>query len=1772
MAQNLDKGNVYQAAKRANLNPAQMQQINSFTEMYSMHSRLSGLPQNIASQQYSKLPPEQQTSMAAFFGPGKQDPEKPQRSFIEQAAYIVSRPIVEPIKAVFNVANWLSDQTTRLYRVGAIATTENMNLADAWKKSGARGEEAFNPDRIERAVQLYGADRVAVAKRIAAGVPLEQIIAEAPNQAQKRIAAEGSQNKDELLTEAIAKVNAAKYSPGRQIANAFLPEDLEGKGAIYTWLSGSADAAFRVTLDPTLILGKAAKVYRGAQYALKYTAGSVENVTRAFDTNTIRGRNITRFWEEYTDLTSQLVKAREANDINKVGEITGQLRRLNPGFMDNNVTESLIKYANENYDGTISLTTAKGFLSDAQNIDSLMYGQPGYWVKYMPRLSATRKKRLEFYTNTSRVFDLNKDSADFLRNIAFDEADLQGITPGEALLRSLVGREGETPVQAGQRTGERLLDDTKAQEIFKSRWSLGAINRRLDKFFANFSRIPIARDLKNLDSDRSIRAIGQMARPIYGRFGARVIEDYYRVANLGQRRLIAQGLAVTVLKVRGADAVPAGRRLIETMGNMGRDVAYSNPVYEGKQLFPKVAEYLDGGSGGLVENRSTVGFVKTEFLADMPGNKALNTEAIEAYRKSLREGKGFAVRDFEDEPFNDPIMVVYDNETGKAFVGEGNHRLQAAIAENIPYVPVRVVRGRTWEMEEDIVRGRFPKQIKNDKNPQFPETTGPAKGTVRDPKYLPPDFHPKYVFDEEALVERDFIPGGPEGRLPSMNASGKDSALYPSQMSDSMAMPFLDEMDKVTGRDGILGSILGVTHKKAADDIIDSWTTLTILGPRFPVRNAIEDFIVGFASSVSVRGFIRGRRQATKIRTMSQELELGMINALVKKGKSKEVADEFALVDKGEYKMANGDIAESPSQKELAKRQILAKGLLDSKFDDAAKGQFGNLYDQYVYEFAMYGDYENIMKEVADGAYSFAMGMNASSVATRAQRKRGKVVDYTLDNENYKRIYGGDFTPRALDNETKVGWAFQINFKARDPLGAEALVLLRTYKNNKDLFVAKLSEIISESRFDKMRKGMERYEDLSYTPSLHAAAVYDDIRAMVSKRNGDINFDLLDKIVKPNKFGKLEVDPNGIKSINDLPTELDDLPIAITVPKLVPVSETGNFVSDLMRWGWDKAGDANARFSRDALVIDASFHIRKDLEPFRDQLEKSFISSGMSAEYAKDAATRRVIELSENLAVERVASFVDNPEVRSYLAWNMRNIARFYRATEDAYRRLYRVARYSPEGIRKVALTYEGVTHAGFVQRDDQGEAYFIYPGVAPVYAAVNKALNLFGLGDKFVTPMPLQFGASLKMLTPSADPDSWIPTFSGPLASVPMKLVYKMAGAVEKSDIPFLSKTAAEIASTEKYVLGKYSEDSDLVNAFLPGHINKALNLMDSDERDSQYASAFRKAITYLEAGGHTPPDDATPAQLEQYQDRLKATIHSILGVRFAAGFFVPASPGIQLKSDMAAWVRDNGRTNFKQVWNKLLQKYEGSPDPVGTAMAEWVRLFPDQVPFTVSESDPRVEARFKTSQEAAAWVENNRELLRAYPEGAAYLIPQTGEFTYDAYKTLKSEGFRQNKLVGDFLRDVFVQRSKQYYFEQRDLYEDDLAAAATDDQKREIKAQWDSWSKEYRQLRPLLELDLSESASRTVLRSQSYEDLKKMLNQRDIKTPAANSLRQMVKAYEDYRYNIEVVYNSRSQEDVEARANLKDAVLIELKDIASTNANASAAFYALFANLLRN
>jgi hypothetical protein len=596
--------------------------------------------------------------------------------------------------------------------------------------------------------------------------------------------------------------------------------------------------------------------------------------------------------------------------------------------------------------------------------------------------------------------------------------------------------------------------------------------------------------------------------------------------------------------------------------------------------------------------------------------------------------------------------------------------------------------------------------------------------------------------------------------------------------------------------------------------------------------------------------------------------------------------------------------------------------------------------------------------------------------------------------------------------------------------------------------------------------------------------------------------------------------------------------------------------------------------SRQPMVFNEIISLRKQMK--KSGLEAKYIESFVSkvdqtnpnkVAKATIAAKRQFAELIEERAVNQILQYVDNPLVRTQLAFGARNFSRFYRATEDFYRRISRVVTYNPMAIRKAALTYDGIAHNGWIQEDDQGEKYFVYPGIEPIYRAVQGAMTAVGVPAEFKVPFPVQFGSQVKMLTPSLNQDSIIPTFSGPLSGVSFKVISNL---VDIAGAPGAADTITQMS------LGKYAVDRSFVSAFLPAHVNRLYESMNTDERDGQYASAWRKAVTYLEAAGHGLPEEydetgnliaPSIAAQEEYRQRVKNTTLSILGTRFIFGFVAPASPQVQLKADMANWIRDNGKANFKQSWNSLLDQYPGDFD---SAMAKWVELFPNQIPFTVTESEKKTVAVIRYAEESGKFVEENQSLFDKYPQGAAFLIPHKSGFSWDAYQTMRNAGLKYNKNVSDYLRDVQTASDLQVYYSKKNEYEAGLESKVTDFERTAARREFTEWARVYKAGRPLLQEELAEGGKKAIARINAINDLRNMLNDKTVKTrgPVQQSLKEMLDVYDAYKLQRSALDNLSGTTNLVSF--MKDSAIVKLRELSKANENTMSAYNTLFASLL--
>ncbi len=1555
--------NIKIAATQAGLSDKEQSQIDGLSKLLESHQKLIAMPERQANEAYQKKPDSEKNAHVAMFGGNNP---------LGDALHYVGSAVKTAIAAPFKALNEVSDFTTRLYRTGAIALDEGIDLGSAFKAANDKGDKVFNKSRIADAELKFGKDMMNVATKVASGVTLDKIMSEGTD-AEKLIASEAAQLKesgkeDLLLQDAIDAAQAAKYSPGRQLANLLLPESMEGGSALYKGISGVADAGYRIFADPTLVLGKAKKSYDAGNWLFyniigkeKYSygrslIGTINNdarVDRVFADPKVSG-----FFDLYGQDLDKLAKARAANNPNAMVEASTNLKRLAPEFGPAAVDEFIRA-------GVKDAPTAANYLKNVQDTTFILRGQPARKTPLVPQLNASRKARVNLLTTADKVFNVNKVGRELVDNLYGLNVNKEDIVTGLTNRAEEIGK------------AEKAVGKFKRDGSY--RFTTQQISGRIDRFAQKFATTPYFKnnffDVNEADAQSKIY---QLARLGNTRYHSKIIAEAFAAGDEGQKKQIFEGIWGTVAEIRGWNKSQAGINI------------------------------LTEGSG-----------------------------RVEQYAPTI-------FREIVDEA-----------------------------------------------------------------------------GELKTVGYNPAEF------------------------------GGEQMAVLDWQLSSGVRVPNILELDSLVAKDALTARILGPNYKKWADKVTSYWVFGTLAGPRFVLRNSAEDLMIHALVGESQLGVLSGRKFMRQLRAADDAAKGSFIARLVSK------ADRKVAESKMSKAIANND----QIAVESVMMNAIAKDLLGGRIDDVANKR---LMDHFEY-----ANKEAFFDGVAEGAKNSLRGASQSTAVTQDVSKYGsKMVGLEIDGIAYKQANKttfSNFNP-VVSQENRVSWMFTIAANANSDLGALAIKNLDTNITRKQA-VDNIRDYL-DNLPEKARGRFKLYAK-GETTQRHAESIYDSVRPYFSKRNGELNTDLLSKVRTVDEAGDVVVSAKNI-SIEDIPglNQIDLAPEFISGPILVPYTGD-NFAGGIMQWGWDVMGEANARLTRHPLAVEAL-----------NQTLKSMDESGFAASYIEKAtkgltgdallageklAKTQLADIADDLAKNKVLAYVDNPEVRSQLSVNIRNFARFYRATEDFYRRVVRSVRYNPESIARASLTYEGITHSGWVQTDENGDQYFFYPGLSPVYRVMEKLGPVFGLNDAFKTGMPVEFGAKLKMITPSLNPDSLFPTFAGPLAALPIKMV---------------GNIVPQVKDLEQYLTGSYGVDQPLINAVLPAHVNRALAVMQRDERSSQYASAMRKAATYLEASGQglkikIDPDTGeeippTSGEIAEFQDKLQASSITILAMRFMFGFVAPASPSVNLKSDMADWVRDNGQVSYKSVFNKMIETYNGDIDK---AVGEWIKYYPDQMPYTVSESEATVVANVRAVESATAWVEENGELLKRYPEAAAFLIPQAGKFDFNAYKLLFKSGLKTSKTVTDFVRQISVAKDREEYYQKKDEFDAMLASAPTTQSKRLVRDEWENWSSEFKGVRPLLQEELGKGAAKAVDRMRALEDMRLMLADTSIKTEPKTRkvLQEMLDEYNNYLSARDYADSPMSGFGPDYAAGLKVSAIETLKSIADENPSALAAYNSLFAPLFR-
>ena len=1632
MSQNLNA-----AAYAAGIKGEDKRRIDNLSKAFATHQNLLNMPQDVANSVYNKLPESQQQDLVDTFG--TESPDEGPKGVLGTAWHYTGYQ-------AFKGLQFASDRVSQTYRALAIPIIERKTLGFAWDEASKDGEKVYNTDRIQKAKDKYTEAQVNIAQKISEGANLSDLIQDATEEEKYylRIAdptnKESTREEQQEFNEALNAVNAAKFSPGRQLANLIdvvTPGNLTQlktpkvlgldipffgeQGFFYKVVSGVGDAIFRLRTDPFILASKAKKLYDINNYAVGVVAAQAAEKGEKFEDYFNNPKTIA-LWDQAGDYLKKIID-NKGKDPQATAEARKELSILIPEF-GRSVVDEFIK-------GPVPITnatTAKAWFENTKDaINILSQGSIARQRVILPRMDLSRKARINTLTFANKVFDFNKVSPLIVNALFGSPNNLDG------LYDEIVTMEPGKLVKALEGEAVKGTARKSSLQIFNA----------LDKIKRGFTPVPIFKDnefdLLAKDAPDKIYRIAALSLPT--NVATLFKEAYAGTDDISKKFSIYQSVWKQVADIRGANLTPEANTMSRTLAKKG----------------------------------------------------------------NMRTGLG-----------DDPLSR---------------------------------------------------------------------------------------------------------------------KALLPSEMNTIVSAPNLADIDLLAGKSAFARKVLGTANSKWVEDITGIWSFLTLAGPRYAIRNAGEDLMVALAMGRSPWGLIQQRYTATRLNSAMQNVPgltsvekfaanpLGVMMRFLNKKESEANIAEITALDakiisgrEELFQLKTQLRTLDPASKEAKAlnvkivnveegieggvagqtRIILANALSRGKIDNFLRNFNIKLIDDETIDILkdqiIYGDIDNLLSSVSEGGMNFASGATYNETVLQLVKDLGVGaqplrLDLTTATNKYTQAANvAGFGTRAITSDKSeaslIGWLLRVSFYGNDELGSIALA-------NVDLPEDKAIQILvnwlRSPKGEKLKKEATAVSDLKIDDITYATKVYQNAKDLVTQRkDGKINTNLLDKIrqLDPDKplgdtdsyiiTGKL-----GLDDAQNI--DIEDLPLEYVGPELIPVVDTDKITPSLIKNGWVWLGLANARISRQPMALYETVSIRKEM---REQgFEKAFIdkwTEGIeqgTVEYklAINSAKKELAKAAEERAITQVLSYVDNPLIRSQISFSMRNFARFYRAQEDFYRRLGRLAKYNPEAFQKAALTFDGIDHNGWIQKDDQGNPYFVYPHFAPGYRAIQGVMEFMGIPQDFKVPFPVQFGGSVKMLTPSLNPDSILPTFSGPLGALSVTM---LANVVDFLPFEGSDKTADTITGM---ALGKYAVDQPLISRLMPAHVNRALTALSQDDRDSQYASAYRKAVTYLEASGNGIPkkfdalgNPVAPsiAEREAYREKVKNTTLAILAVRFVYGFAAPASPSIQLKSEMAEWVRDSGKASWKQVWTGLLEKNNGDTN---VAMQKWVELYPNQVPYTVSESERKTVGYFNNAEDSGKFVEENTDLFNTYKEGAAFLIPHKGAFSWDSYSIMKSMGLRENKRVEDYLLEVQTAAGAQTYYDKKDEFDNSLMGISDPSVRKILRQQFNIWKDTFNAGQPLVQEYLGKGREKEIERVNALDDLSNMLDDpkfSNIRPQTQEVLKQMVKAYKDYRKQQEVFKVIGG--DTEIIDFLKVGTLQKIKELSSFNENTQAAYMSIFSRLL--
>jgi hypothetical protein len=462
-------------------------------------------------------------------------------------------------------------------------------------------------------------------------------------------------------------------------------------------------------------------------------------------------------------------------------------------------------------------------------------------------------------------------------------------------------------------------------------------------------------------------------------------------------------------------------------------------------------------------------------------------------------------------------------------------------------------------------------------------------------------------------------------------------------------------------------------------------------------------------------------------------------------------------------------------------------------------------------------------------------------------------------------------------------------------------------------------------------------------------------------------------------------------------------------------------------------------------------------------------------------------DLAHDIAMERAFNetipYIHNPASKSQMSLIVRNIAPFWFAQEQFYKRWGRLFGTYPEAWYKLSLTMNGLRSVGFVFKDQYGKDAFVYPGSEAVLSLLARFPFLGSI------PVGVSMTGEISQLNPTLTTGGAPLPSLGPIITIPLD----MAGvALAHFGVAWVSQLAQSAAGPNAPQINQEGNwwlnvleqvTPSIVNrlgtAVLNGAEGKPANV-----GDPIFMSTLIMAAQQLQVTGHglTNEQEQHPVLVQQYMDRLTNWAKNLLFARAVFGFMAPTVPTFK--------IADGG---LGAQLTALMAEM-----PYEQAVTAFIKAHPNATADTIFESTTSTAALSGTyvpaTQQALNYMTTNAQFFRTYSQLAPWSIPANdskGLFNSNVYEKEIALDLRTRRplytqdLVGSWYGEVKYAEGANVYYPMETLFQAAGSSTAADAQNAQatlgitqaqalaqlnvpqgtdVKTLWGQWSTDFK------------------------------------------------------------------------------------------------------------